>query len=159
MARLCQPVNLLLDDGPIGRHARPLKTSQANAPRYSAASRAHTKKVFDTLTARGTGPNAVCRVPPYQLCHGKMLLRRIDHRNVPIAFPWRAYPSTLNAFRPALKMSVVRGGRKSSAEGQNDAIGPHSGLRISRTFTRLAAITMLKPWPRLALFFSISTAP
>jgi hypothetical protein len=35
----------------------------------------------------------------------------------------------------------------------------HSGLRISRTFTRLAAITMLKPWPRLALFFSISTAP
>src|ERR1700704_6066645 len=48
----CQPVNLLLDDGPIGRHARPLKTSQANAPRYSGASRAHTKKVFDTLTAR-----------------------------------------------------------------------------------------------------------
>jgi hypothetical protein len=36
---------------------------------------------------------------------------------------------------------------------------PQSGLRISRTFTRLAAITMLKPWPRLALFFSISTAP
>jgi hypothetical protein len=72
---------------------------------------------------------------------------------------------------PSVRCRVLAGGIADMAASVAGATRPrmtlerfhttktHSGLRISRTFTRLAAITMLKPWSRLALFFSISTAP
>src|SRR5713226_6115114 len=68
---------------------------------------------------------------------------------------------TLNRKRTALAVAVERGkGRKQfcafSARARFHTGWTQSGLRFRRTFTRLAAVTMLEPWPRLALFFSIS---